>query len=84
MARKFLERTKTRWGNDNGLYTCQHHNTQYFITRATKVRTKLEYTEYVYAGILEWFEISSLHTDTHTLRHVFTATHLDLHGSLLC
>ena len=66
MARKFLERTKTRWGNDNGLYTCQHHNTQYFITRATKVRTKLEYTEYVYAGILEWFEISSLHTDTHT------------------
>ena len=63
---KVSRKNKTRWGNDNGIFTCQHHNTQYFITKATRVRTKPEYAEYMNAGIFEWFETSQLHTDSHS------------------
>ena len=63
---KVSRKNKTRWGNDNGIFTCQYHNTQYFITKATRVRTKPEYAEYMNAGIFEWFQTSQLHTDTHT------------------
>ena len=52
VARKFLERTK----QDEEMimvYSLVSTTIHYFITKATRVRTKPEYVEYMNAGIFE-------------------------------